>query len=233
MVVSKYLRRAAERTRVIASSGNHDLDAHGTADEKVAAWLARGGCAALLTDGEYVEIDDVSITVCPWWDGPHACAEVRRQLARDAARRRPYWIWVYHAPPDASPTSWTGHEHYGDVELMRWVREHQPDLVLTGPCTSRRFDAAAPGWTASARPGSSTPVTRWRPPRPVSSFDTVAKTAEWSSLAGREIVSSTSRSCGPSPPSFRRRLRAAPRPRRRPQALMVDEALSTSSTIAR
>src|SRR4029453_13419896 len=42
VVVSKYLRPPAERTRVGASSGNHDLDAHGPADEKVAAWLARG-----------------------------------------------------------------------------------------------------------------------------------------------------------------------------------------------
>jgi hypothetical protein len=61
----------------------------------------------VLTDGEYVEIDDVSITVCPWWDGPHGRAEVGRQLARDAGRRRRRWIWVYHAPPDDSPTSWT------------------------------------------------------------------------------------------------------------------------------
>src|SRR5215468_1962117 len=66
VVVSKYLRRTAGRTRVIASSGNHDLDAHGPGDEKIAAWLARGRMRDVLTDGEYVEIDDVSITVCPW-----------------------------------------------------------------------------------------------------------------------------------------------------------------------
>jgi Icc-related predicted phosphoesterase len=188
VVVSKYLRRAAARTRVIASSGNHDLDAHGPGDEKVAAWLARGRLRDVLTDGEYVEIGDVSITVCPWWDGPQTCAEVGRQLARDAARRRPFWIWVYHAPPDGSPTSWTGHQHYGDAELVRWVGEHRPDLVLTGHVHQSPFrrggswvDRIGDTWVFNAgREMAPTP--------PSIAFDTVARTAEWSSLAGREIV---------------------------------------------
>src|SRR5262249_31483525 len=79
VVVSKYLRRMAEHTRLIASSGNHDLNARGADGEQVAGWLERGRVPGVLTDGEYVDLDDVSVTVCPWWDGPHGCAEVRRQ----------------------------------------------------------------------------------------------------------------------------------------------------------
>ena len=58
---------------------------------------------------------------------------VDRQLAADAelaADRR--WIWVYHAPPDASPTSWTGTRHYGDEDLVKWIDRYQPAAVLCG-----------------------------------------------------------------------------------------------------
>lgn len=40
--------------------------------------------------------------------------------------------WVYHWPPVDSPTSWTGKRHYGDADVLRWIEEHQPDLVLCG-----------------------------------------------------------------------------------------------------
>ena len=39
---------------------------------------------------------------------------------------------MYHAPPDASPTSWTGRRHYGDVELVDWITRYSPDIVLCG-----------------------------------------------------------------------------------------------------
>jgi Icc-related predicted phosphoesterase len=142
----------------------------------------------VLTDGEYVELDDVSITVCPWWDGPRSCEEVGRQLARDAARRRQRWIWVYHAPPDDSPTSWTGSTHYGDAELVRWARQYRPDLVLTGHVHQSPFrrggswvDRIGDTWVFNAGRHSGP-----EPPHVV--FDTTADTAVWSSLAGREIV---------------------------------------------
>jgi Icc-related predicted phosphoesterase len=28
--------------------------------------------------------------------------------------------------------SWTGSKHYGDAELVRWIHEHRPDIVLCG-----------------------------------------------------------------------------------------------------
>jgi Icc-related predicted phosphoesterase len=188
VVVSKYLRRMGGQTRLVASSGNHDLNARGADGEQVATWLAQGRLPGVLSDGDYLEIDDVSITVCPWWDGPQGCAAVGRQLARDAARRRRRWIWVYHAPPDASPTSWTGSTYYGDAELVRWAHEHRPDLVLTGHVHQSPFrkggswvDRIGETWVFNAG-------RQLAPEPPYVVFDTGAETAIWSSLAGSEIV---------------------------------------------
>ena len=132
VVVSKYLKMVAQKTRLVASSGNHDLNVREANGERVASWLAGGRLPGVLTDGEYAEIGDVSISVTRWWDGPQGCAEVVRQLRADAERRKGRWIWVYHAPPDASPVSWTGSKHYGDTELVRLIGQLQPDIVLSG-----------------------------------------------------------------------------------------------------
>jgi predicted phosphodiesterase len=78
VVVSKYLRRLAERTRLVASSGNHDLNARAADGERVATWRAKGRVPGVLTDGDHAEIDDVSLTICRWWDGPLGCADVGR-----------------------------------------------------------------------------------------------------------------------------------------------------------
>ncbi|MBY0275708.1 metallophosphoesterase [Candidatus Binatia bacterium] len=188
VVVSKYLRRVAEQTRLVASSGNHDLNVRGADGERIATWLAKGRLPGVLSDGEYAEIDDVSISVTRWWDGPQGCAEVKSQLVRDAARRKRQWIWVYHAPPDASPTSWTGSKHYGDAELTRLIGQLQPDLVLTGHVHQSPFrqggswvDRIGPTWVFNAGQIVS-------PSPPHVAFDLSARTAVWTSLAGREIV---------------------------------------------
>lgn len=188
VVVSKYLRHVALRTRVVASSGNHDLDVREANGERVARWLARGRLPGVLSDGEYAEIGDVSISVTRWWDGPQGCAEVVRQLKGDAARRRRQWIWVYHAPPDASPVSWTGSKHYGDAELVRLIGQLQPDIVLTGHVHQSPFrqggswaDRIGPTWVFNAGQ-----IVAPSPPHVV--FDTDERIAVWTSLAGSEIV---------------------------------------------
>jgi Icc-related predicted phosphoesterase len=188
VVVSKYLRLLSERTRVIASSGNHDLNVRGADGERIAAWLAGGTLPGVLSDGDYAEIGDVSITVCRWWDGPRGCADVGRQLARDAARRQARWIWVYHAPPDNSPVSWSGSKYYGDAELGRWIGEHRPDMVLTGHVHQSPFRAGG-SWVD--RIGDTWVFNAGRqmaPYPPYVVFDTEARTATWSSLAGEERV---------------------------------------------
>jgi 3',5'-cyclic AMP phosphodiesterase CpdA len=49
VVISRYLGQLAERTTVLAASGNHDLDGPGPHGEQMAAWLRRTGNPALAT----------------------------------------------------------------------------------------------------------------------------------------------------------------------------------------
>jgi Icc-related predicted phosphoesterase len=54
------------------------------------------------------------------------------QLQEAAAKRPARWIWVHHAPPANSPTSWGGKRFFGDVELVQWVGRYQPSMVISG-----------------------------------------------------------------------------------------------------
>jgi Icc-related predicted phosphoesterase len=72
------------------------------------------------------------VTICPWWDGPHARKAVAAQIARDAAKPRTSWVCVYHAPPSGSPTCWDGKKFYGDAELVAWIEAYKPDIVFAG-----------------------------------------------------------------------------------------------------
>jgi Icc-related predicted phosphoesterase len=189
VVILKYLRRLAERTRVIVCSGNHDLNARSAGGERVAAWMARARDIGVPVDGDFLELGGVAITVCPWWDGPASCAEVGAQLARDAARRTGRWIWVYHAPPDESPVSWAGQRHFGDAELLRWIRIYQPDVVLTGHIHQSPFRAGG-SWVDQI--GSTWVFNAGRQIGPCPSHVTIdlagGPTAMWFSLAGNEVV---------------------------------------------
>ena len=70
--------------------------------------------------------------MCPWWDGPLVRQGIDDQLRAAAARRLQRWIWVHHAPPADSPTSWGGKRFFGDVELVQWIRTYQPSMVISG-----------------------------------------------------------------------------------------------------
>jgi Icc-related predicted phosphoesterase len=132
LVVQKYIRRIAARSRLILCSGNHDLDALGDRGEKVAAWIEELREDGVTVDGESLLYDDTLYTVCPWWDGPLTQEAIAAQLAADAARRPARWIWAHHAPPEASPTSWSGSRSMGDRELVKWIEAFSPDIVLSG-----------------------------------------------------------------------------------------------------
>jgi Icc-related predicted phosphoesterase len=188
IVILKYLRRLRAKTRVVVSSGNHDLtgtDEHG---EQVAKWLRKVRALDIPVDGDVLEFGDVMFTICPWWDGPQGKAEVGRQLTRDAARRTGPWVWVYHAPPDQSPVSWTGRQYYGDSDLRGWIGEHRPDMVLTGHIHQSPFrkggswvDRVASSWVFNAG--------RQIGPCPTHIVvDTDAKQATWFSLAGTDVL---------------------------------------------
>ena len=132
VVVLRYLQRMADRTNVLASSGNHDLTARNSHGEKVAAWLAGGRAVGALVDGDTLDRDGVRITICPWWDGPATREDVAAQLREQARDRPACWIWVYHPPPSGSVTAQGARREYGDAALRAWIGEHRPDVVLTG-----------------------------------------------------------------------------------------------------
>ena len=108
VVIRKYFERLRAVTRLVICSGNHDLDSPQESGEKVAKWLAASPDDGIITDGESLQLDGILITVCPWWDGPITRAGIAAQLGEAAKTERKLWIWIHHAPPDKSPTSWGG-----------------------------------------------------------------------------------------------------------------------------
>src|SRR6476646_8826214 len=100
-------------SRLMLCSGNHDLNARNHAGEKTANWLG-----------------DLR-TVCPWWDGPYARADLEQKLESASQQRDGRWVWVYHAPPEGA-LSWTGKRHYGDAALAELVKRYSPTAVLCG-----------------------------------------------------------------------------------------------------
>ena len=188
VVILNYLKRMAARGRVIVSSGNHDLDVRDDAGEKVASWMKRVRQLGIPTDGDTSVIDGAVVTICPWWDGERSRQAVLAQIERDAARPKDSWIWVYHAPPDGSPTSWGGQRHYGDAHLAEWIETYRPDIVFSGHIHEAPFkrggswvDRIGPTWVFNA--GQQIGPT---PAHVV--VNTGSREALWFSLAGAEIV---------------------------------------------
>jgi Icc-related predicted phosphoesterase len=183
----EYLDRFATKTTVVACSGNHDLNARNELDEQAAMWLEPARASGIVVDGMRVETDDVVVTVCPWWDGPRTREAVDRQLAEDAALVDDrQWVWAYHGPPDASPTSWTGKRHYGDEELNRWISRHHPDIVLCGHVHESPF---VTGGSWIDRHDTTTVVNPGRQRGPIPThieLDTSAGLVRWFSLEGVE-----------------------------------------------
>jgi Icc-related predicted phosphoesterase len=188
-VVLEYLARMAARTTVIACSGNHDLNARNDVGERAAEWLTAARAGGAFVDGSAFATDDTFVTVCPWWDGPQTRDRVDEQFAHDAALvgdRR--WIWVYHAPPDASPTSWTGKRHYGDADLNKWIDAYGPAIVLCGHVHQSPF-ARDGGWIheISGEHGSTVVLNAGRQRGPIPArieLDTAAGLVAWLSLDG-------------------------------------------------
>ena len=122
LVVKKYLTLLSGITRVILCSGNHDLDERSAEGEKISRWIGEVRELGIACDGDSLVISDTLFTVCPWWDGPLVKSRIESQLRDAAAQRLQQWIWVHHAPPANSPTSWGGKRFFGDVELVQWIK---------------------------------------------------------------------------------------------------------------
>lgn len=187
-VLLTYLKRLHGKTRLIISSGNHDLDARNTDGEKFTKWIAKVRTLGAPTDGDCLAVDDALFTICPWWDGPQTREQVARQLARDADKPKNRWIWVYHAPPDESPTSWGGQKHFGDADLVRWIQQYKPNIVLTGHIHQSPFRQGG-SWVD--RLGSTWVFNSGRQIGPCPAYiviNTGEQMALWFSLAGAEVV---------------------------------------------
>jgi len=141
VVVEKYLGRLCQQKPLLVCSGNHDGDARSAANESTCHWLRDLKAGQLFVDGDSVELGDVLITICPWWDGPVSRAEVESLLARDAEKPKKRWVWIHHSPPDKSPVSWAGKKFGGDEFLVGWIQHYQPDLVLSGHIHNAPFNA--------------------------------------------------------------------------------------------
>lgn len=184
-VVLEYLSRIAAKTAVAACSGNHDLNATNELDERAAAWLQQAKASGVFVDGDTIDTDDVVVTVCPWWDGPRTREQFGAALASGAPTVGDrLWIWIYHAPPDQSPTSWTGRRYYGDTDLNAWIERYQPALVLCGHVHESPFVDAG-GW--SDRIGATLVVNAGTEPGPVPPHivvDTDTGEISWTSSQG-------------------------------------------------
>ena len=186
VVMSTYVRRIGEQTKVVFASGNHDLTARNHHDEKFAPWVEAAADDGAVVDWQRWDGDGVRVTVCPWWDGPKTRADVDAQLRADAVDRPGTWIWVYHHPPDHSPTSWTGRRHIGDTDLNGWIDQHRPDIVFTGHIHDSPFKADG-SWID--RMGDTWVLNVGHAPGPIpphAIIDTTTGEAEWWSPYGQE-----------------------------------------------
>jgi len=187
VIVEKYLARLCQKRPVLVCSGNHDGNTRSAADESICSWLPEMRMRQLYVDGDSLELGDALITICPWWDGPVSRAEVAALLTRDARRPKRRWVWVHHSPPDQSPVSWAGKKYGGDEFLLKWIAEHQPDLVLSGHIHNAPFvgkgswhDRLGKTWV-------------FNPGRQIGAcpahliFDLDKMSVEWISLEGQEV----------------------------------------------
>jgi Icc-related predicted phosphoesterase len=188
-VILAYLKRLSAKTQIVVCSGNHDLDARNAAGEKYAKWILKVRQFGVPTDEDCLMVERTLFTICPWWDGPESCTQVGDQLERDSRKAKDRWIWVYHSPPDESPTSWGGQKHFGDSKLVQWIQRYSPDMVITGHIHQSPFKNGGSwvdriGNTWVFNPG------RQMGPCPTHIvLDTDQQMALWFSLAGAEVVS--------------------------------------------
>jgi len=133
VVVEKYLARLAAFAPIVICSGNHDLDGENSAGERYAEWLGHLDLEGVSVDFQTAFHGDLMITICPWWDGEDGRAQVQSHIEQDAERRGDArWIWIYHAPPAGSKTSWNGKLFSGDAFLAELITRLKPDLVIGG-----------------------------------------------------------------------------------------------------
>jgi Icc-related predicted phosphoesterase len=188
VVVLAYLKRLRAMTRVLVCSGNHDLDVTGADGERHAGWLSAVKRLGIAADGDTQLCDDLLVTISPWWDGPLAQQAIAAQFELAASRRDGPWLWVYHAPPPASPISWSGQRYFGDAALAGWIAAYTPSFIVSGHVHEAPF---ARGGSWADRIGDTWLFNPGRQIGPVPTtivIDTEARQAAWFSQEGAESV---------------------------------------------
>ena len=188
VVVRKYfdrLRGQDQARHLLRQSRSRRQERCRREGRQMAGGAAAGGRSVRR---ESFVLGDTLFTICPWWDGPIVKAGIATQLAEAAAKRGRRWIWIHHAPPAKSPTSWGGDRYFGDVELLEWIEQYRPDMVLSGHVHQSPFvkdgswvDRIGPTWVFN------TGQQFGAPPAHII-IDTDADEALWFSSAGNQFV---------------------------------------------
>ena len=133
LVINKYVQKLSAITNIMVCSGNHDLDSLNREGEKIPSWLVALKKHGARCDGDGFLQENFYFSICPWWDGP---LEKERFLNWIEDQSKAYgqnkWIWVHHAPPKMSPTSWSGKKCLGDLDLRLLIEKYQPYAVISG-----------------------------------------------------------------------------------------------------
>jgi Icc-related predicted phosphoesterase len=189
-IVEKYFGLLRQRcSRLVVSSGNHDGDSRNEADESVAEWLKAASADGIHVDGDGFNIDKIRITVCPWWDGELSRDELATMLEREASQvpEGGRWIWIHHAPPEGSKTSWTGRKFVGDEYLRAWIDRFQPEMVLSGHIHNSPFHDEGSWIDRIGRTWVFNPGRIVGAEPPFITIDLEAMTAEWISPYDRSF----------------------------------------------
>ena len=127
------------------------------------------------------------VTVCPWWDGESTRTAIDRLLEKESTLRRDRWIWIHHAPPEGSRTSWSGKRFIGDSHLSAWIERYQPEMVFSGHIHNSPF---YPEGSWIDRIGRTWVFNPGKQPGPEPTAIVVAleaMTAEWRSFEGSSL----------------------------------------------
>lgn len=130
-VVEQYFRKICLATQLVVCSGNHDLVEEGDGTRST-EWLNELAIPGLVVDCGIFENGNLRILSFPWWETESARQEVDDWLERQGEAEDLLEIWVHHAPPLGTRTSWNGSRDLGDKAVAGWIETYQPDLVFSG-----------------------------------------------------------------------------------------------------
>lgn len=187
-VVVKYLRTISAKTRLVVCSGNHDGDEKNAQDEYIARWLKRVRAAGLVVDGAGLELSELRLSVCPWWDGPATREAMQQFLREEQAHVKKTWLWVHHAPPDGVGVSWTGKAHAGDAFLVETIGALAPDFVFSGHIHNSPFRSGGAWAVRMGRTWVFNAGRQMGAPPAFIELDLDQQTARWVSQAGEESI---------------------------------------------